>query len=248
MARRPLLNIVLWKWDQPGLKYANGYTAEHVNVMASMLRRNLAGVPHRIICVTDASGGVTECESFPLWPDAGGIANATKTYLPSCYRRLKLYDPNTQQEMGIERGERIMSIDLDTLIVGPLHDVVHTPGRYVGWGMQGKHRPKVFNGSLQMFTAGDLDFVWKSFDPANSPRVANEAGYLGSDQSWLSMLLAEADDSVSLGWPTIASYSLNVRIQKKVDPDTRIIFYHGHTKPWSPEAYEETGLTNRYWR
>lgn len=244
--KKPLLNIVLWKWNQPNPM--TFYTAEHVNVMCSMLRRNLQGIPHRIICVTDDQSGLTECESFALWPDTGNIANATKKYLPSCYRRLKLYHNETQSDLGIGRDERIMSIDLDTLICGPLKELVETEGKFVGWEMVGTHHPKVFNGSLQMFTAGTMDFIWSSFDPMTSPRKAFEAGWLGSDQSWLSMNLVGKEGSVGVKWPLVASYPLNVRLPARHDHRTRVIFYHGRTKPWSPEARRETELTTRYWR
>lgn len=253
MARRePRLHVVLWKWSQPNPM--TEYEPQHVNVMANMLTRNLEGIDHRIICVTDNAGGIMNCETFPLWPDAGNLKNATKFYLPSCYRRLKLYDPETQADMGISKGDRIMSIDLDTLITGPLHDLIAIEGRFVGWELKGTHRPKVFNGSLQMFTAGDLAHIWKDFDPATSPAAAARAGYLGSDQSWLSMKLIDQEGSVGLKPPLVSSYPLNVRLplmcdsKARIDPKTRLIFYHGRIKPWSDEARKETGLTQRYWR
>jgi hypothetical protein len=246
LGRQSMLHIVLWKWTQPNPM--TEYTAEHVNVMVSMLNRNLANTRHRIVCVTDNPDGIVGCETFPLWKDAGDLLNATKVYLPSCYRRLKLYDPATQALMGIPAGDRIMSIDLDTVIAGPLDRLVATEGRFIGWELRGTYRPKVFNGSLQMFTAGDLAHIWKEFNPATSPKQAANAGFLGSDQAWLSMNLIGTPGATGLKWPLVASYPLNVRLQNQLDPDTRIVFYHGRIKPWSDEARTETYITQRLWR
>jgi hypothetical protein len=247
MKRAPMVQIVLWKWEQPGLAYATGYTAEHVNVMCSMLRRNLTGVRHRIICVTDNREGIVECETAPLWSDTSELPNATRSGLPSCYRRLKLYDKATQQSMGIERGDRIVSLDLDALICAPLTPLLKTEGLFVGWALPGKHHPRVFNGSFQMFSAGTLQDIWSDFDPLKSPKEALKAGFLGSDQSWLSYRLIERDGAFGVGWPMIASYPLQVKLQGQHSAQTRIIFYHGLIKPWHEQA-SETKYPAQYWR
>jgi hypothetical protein len=241
-----VLQIVLWKWEQPGFK--RPYSAEHVNVMCAMLRRNLQGTPHRIVCVTDRPDGIMECETAHIWDDCHDLPNASGRHLPSCYRRLKLYDPETQKYLGIDRGDRIMGIDLDTLITGHLRDIVRLEGRYIGWQLKGAQHPKVFNGSLQIFTAGDLEHVWKDFNPATSPKAALAAGFRGSDQAWLSFQLVGKPGSVGLEWPEVASYPLQNRIQGILKRETKIIFFHGSEKPWSPNARFHTPWIERYWR
>lgn len=238
--------IVLWKWDQPNALEV--YTANHVNVMVSMLRRNLDGIKARIICVTDDANGVTECETYPLWPDLNNRANRTNHVLPSCYRRLKLYDNATQRDMGFDVGDRIVSIDLDTLITNQLRDVLQTEGLFVGWELKGTYHERVFNGSFQMFTAGTLQWIWSEFDAQRSPNDAYNAGYLGSDQAWLSWKLVTRDDVVGLKWPQVASYPLHVRPPRSWDQRTSLVFYHGRTKPWHPQAYRETELSKHFWR
>lgn len=241
-----MINIVLWKWQQAGNGRAS-YSAEHVNVAASMLRRNIK-LTSRIVCITDDAGGITECETASLWGDCSNMANMSGNYLPSCYRRLKLYDRSTQAELGITKGERIVSIDLDTIVTRSLDKLLKTEGRFVGWEMPGTHHPKVFNGSLQMFTAGDLQSIWSSFDPNRSPRDAALAGYRGSDQSWLSWKLVNQAGSVGLKYPDIASYPSQMLIQKKRPEDSTMIFFHGKVKPWFPEAKAETPWVSTYWR
>lgn len=241
-----MLQIVLWKWEQPNAKTV--YLPDHVDVMCLMLRRNLQGIPHRIICVTDKEEGVHECETAPLWTDCDDLPNATGKHLPSCYRRLKLYDRATQQDIGIDKGDRIMGIDLDSLITGNMRKVVETEGRYVGWALKNYEQKTVFNGSLQMFTAGDLQEIWSGFDPATSPKEAAHAGFRGSDQSWLSYKLCGREGSVGLDWPLISSYPLHNRIQGVLKHETRIIFFHGSQKPWDANARFHTPWIDRYWR
>jgi hypothetical protein len=241
-----MLQIVLWKWEQAGTNRV--YTHEHVNVMCTMLRRHLTNTPHRIVCVTDRDSGINECETAPLWRDADDLPNATGRHLPSCYRRLKLYDRETQKDIGIDRGDRIMGIDLDALITGDLREVVQTEGTFVGWHLKRADQKYVFNGSLQMFTAGDLQEIWSEFDPAKSPKAAFAAGFRGSDQSWISWKLDGRKDCVGLLYPTVSSYPLQNRIMGELKHATKIVFFHGSQKPWDTQARFDSRWIDRYWR
>lgn len=240
-----MLHVVMWKWHQVGVR--EGYTAEHVNLMTGMLRYALGKTPYRAVCVTDERGGI-DCETFPLWDDCNNLANASRRDLPSCYRRLRLYDPETQREMGIHKGDRVLSIDLDTLLTGDIQAIVARQDRFLGWGMRGPVHPLVFNGSFQMFWAGDLSELWTTFDPHTSPKEANKAGYFGSDQSWLSYKLVGKEGCTGLDYPLVASYPNNVRQLALLDKRTRIIFFHGRRKPWHQAALAESPWIKRYWR
>jgi hypothetical protein len=238
-----MLHIVLWKWAG----HNRHFTGEHVNVMCAMLRRNLTNMPHRIVCVTDNAGDVAQCETAPLWTDFADIPNGSGRHLPSCYRRLKLYDPATQRDLGIDKGDRIMSIDLDALIAGDIRKLVQTPGEFVGWELKGSHHARVFNGSLQMFDARKLDHIWKDFDPGSSILKAAHAGFKGSDQAWLSYNLINREGSVGLKWPDVSSWPLQNRVQGILRRDNRIIFFHGNLKPWDAAAIKATPWIPRYW-
>jgi len=243
---KPRVNIVLWKWRQENMVGAYGFN--HVNMMHDMLERNLVGMNYRIICVTDDANGVS-CDSYPLWRDCEELVNPSgPTRLASCYRRLRIYDPETQRDMGIRAGERIVSLDLDTVVCGPLREVLETEGRFVGWQLVGNHHPRVFNGSFQMFTAGDLSHVWSSFDPATSPEIARRAGFAGSDQAWLSYNLVDREGSTHVPYPVFASYPLHCVHLAQFRREHRLVFFHGRRKPWSPEAQAASPWIGRYWR
>lgn len=243
-----MLHIFLWKWSQPGAK--RHYDAHHVNVMACMLRRNLPQFRHRIICVADDSTGISECEVAQLWSDFGDLANASGAHLPSCYRRLRIYDPATLANLSVKDGDRVLSIDLDTVITGDIRGIVSTPGRFVGWELKNHMGHRVFNGSFQMFTAGDYADIWSDFkrDPIAARSAAAARGFRGSDQAWITHKTIDSPDSIGLKWPHVSSYPLQNVVQGILRPDNRIIFFHGSRKPWDDRARQDTPWINRYWR
>jgi hypothetical protein len=91
--------------------------------------------------------------------------------------------------MGITPGERIVSLDLDALIVNDVTPLFDRPDECVFYHVPGTRVKTVLNGSLFLFTAGRLDWLWTEFDPLTSPRDACKKGYLGSDQAYLSAQL-----------------------------------------------------------
>lgn len=243
-------HIVLWKWESVISFGDRRYTYQHVNVMHEMLLRHTASMvraPVRVVCVTDDPGGI-ECDTFPLWRDGGNLLNATKSSLPSCYRRLKLYDAATQRDMGIEPGDRVVSLDLDSVVCGDLRHILEKEGVFVGWKLAGKFHEEVYNGSFQMFTAGTLQHIWSEFDPQTSPLQAHHAGFLGSDQSWLSMHLVGKEGSTDIAFPEFASYPLHLRVSRTFTGKHRLVFFHGRQKPWSTDALHESPWIQRHWR
>jgi hypothetical protein len=242
-----MLHIVMWKWKQANAR--SGYTSEHVNVMADMIRRNLKGVPFRLVLVTDDPAGVDPgVDIHPLWDDFRDMNNASGAHLPSCYRRLKLFDPKTQEEMGIQAGDRVAWIDLDTVIVGDLAPIFTRKEKFVGWAVRGVKHLRVFNGSLVLFTAGLFSEIWSDFDPETSPKVANRHGFFGSDQSWISFRLVRNPDCAGFSYPQVLSYTRDVRRRPAIQKNASIVFFHGRAKPWHPEVIQESKWIPKYWR
>lgn len=237
-------HIVLWKWYQPNAM--EHYQADHVNAMVRMLAPHLKGLRWRIICITDDANKIDSCETFKLWDDCKQLVNATKAHLPSCYRRLKLYDPETQAKLGIKEGDRIISLDLDSIICNSLVPTLLRKERFLGWQLPGTYHPKVFNGSFQMFTAGDLSHIWTEFDPETSPAEAFAAKFLGSDQSWISYKLVAQEGCDGVDYPVFASYPKHVKALAHFRKDTAIVFFHGKRKPWHRQAMQESAWIKRY--
>lgn len=235
--------FVTWKWKQNGFREI--YTSQHVNMMHAMLKRHTK-MPFRHVCITDDAEGIAKgIDIHPLWNDHSKMANACGHHLPSCYRRLKIFSPIEQAKIGIEKGTRIISIDIDGVITGPTDELWQRKERFVGWARRGSRHPTVFNGSLFMFTAGDLENIWTEFEPARSPAVANRAGYMGSDQSWLSYMLMRKDFIGGFG-PRVQAYPDFKR--QPLKPNASIVFFNGREKPWHPATQAQATWIKDHWR
>lgn len=248
----PMVHVILWKWKQVGFRET--YTSDHVNIVARMCIANLPGMRVRVTCITDEPEGIAwPCQTFPLWKDHDDLVNATGRHLPSCYRRLRLFDRETQKAMGIPEGDWIVSVDLDSIVLNPLNALFKKMDElgaiYGGWGVRGTYHATVFNGSFWVFRAGDaLQFMWDKFDPVLSPKLCLSKGFLGSDQSWLSMNLAARKDVYPIRHPEFASYPREVRRTHTLDRRTMIVFFHGSRKPWHPMEIRHQPWITRHWR
>lgn len=246
-----MLHVILWKWNQH--LHRSTYTAQHVDIVAGMLRKHIVEHELRIVCVTDDPVNIDRAETFPLWNDYNDLPNVTGKQLPSCYRRLKIFDQETQRQMKIATGDRIMSLDLDSIVLGQLDDTlrrIEASGKaFAGWAKRGTYHMQVFNGSFWSLKAGPaLQNVWTDFDPAKSPRMCLSKGFLGSDQGWLSYLFHNSALAMPIKSPEFASYPQEVRRTRTLDRRTRIVFFHGSRKPWHRQEVKEHPWVADHWR
>lgn len=233
------IQVVLWKWKQPNFRHA--YTSEHANVVHDMVRRNAGGLDVRIICVTDDPVGLDpRIVQYPLWNDFHDLPNRSGAQLPSCYRRLKLFDCETQEDMGIGENDRIVSLDLDTVVSGPLLPLWTKHQHFIGWAVRGNHHLRVFNGSMWMFSARTHQHMWSNFDPRRTPDRVHKAGYLGSDQSWLSYNFARDSTAGTWAYPQVVSYPKEVARRPMLAKGTSVVMFHGKKKPWHPDVQAES--------
>lgn len=239
----PRVTFVLWKWHQEGFRTV--YSAEHVNVMARMLRRHCSVEP-RIVCVTDNDDGVYECEVYPLWSDCSELSNPSGEMLPSCYRRLRIFDSKTTDAMGVARGEQVISVDLDVVVTGCLDELLMDDQDFCAlWGA-GTYQPVVYNGSIFKVRTGALDHVWRDFDPVASPRETRVHNYYGSDQAWISLKIAGR----SLGWDYqhgVYVYS-RVRHMPVLPPNSVLVTFNGKHKPWDEHVMQSSPWIRKNWR
>lgn len=242
--KRAVTTFVSFKWLSP--TYRTVFTAEHVNVHAAMVRRHYPA-KHRYVCITDNPIGL-DVESFPLWRDHENLQNPSGFNLPSCYRRLRIFDPETQKSMGIEEGERIFCMDLDIVIVADIRPLLRLDetADFIGWQGIGSYRPVVYNGSLYMLRAGRLAWMWDEFDPVESPAQTRRANYFGSDQAWMSYKL----DGKAPGWDVqhgVYSYARDIR-QRPLPSNARIVCFNGKWKPWDSFVQHEAPWVSKHWR
>lgn len=224
-----MLTVVLWLWAK-GWRPST-YTAAHVNTAARMIGANLS-LPHRIVCLTDMPKGITDCEVLPIWPEIPGLVTAGT---PNCWRRIRLFDPDTAAAIG----PRILSMDLDCVVMQDMAPLL-THGQ--PFKILGGHYA-AYNGSMWDMAAGVHPHVWGKFDPARSPRQARMAKHpnspgrrmVGSDQVWLSIQVPGAptwgrDDGIV----SYARESVGYKHARKA----RVWFFAGGIKPWSRQVHK----------
>ena len=138
------------------------FSHDHVNKLRKGIERNLKQPYHWRV----------------FHPEARDV-HLTK--IPGCFARLRAFDPAWQARNGIE--DRLVTIDLDTVITGPLDPLFDRDESFVI--MQGANavNPCPFNGALQMLCPGAHPEVWRDF----SVEAAKKAPFYSfpDDQGWI---------------------------------------------------------------
>lgn len=218
-----MITVVTFKWATPG--YRATFTSEHVNILRRMVARHYRK-PHRFLCITDDPAGLDGgIETFPLWDDHRSVPNPTGGGRPSCYLRLKLFDPAMREVLG----DRFVMMDLDAVVLGDLSPIFDRPEQAVFW-----KAPKVqwpYNGAMMMMDSGSRPQVWQDFDPATSPAETQARGYRGSDQAWISHKLGEGEAT----WTERDGVLYYGAMRNRHNPPlhARIIFTTGGSAPWT---------------
>lgn len=178
--------LMLWKGWRPV------YDLRDVRTTVRLLRAAGFDTPaDRIICATNEVPSVwrpPECELVPLWPEPTGPETVGR---PTCFRRLRLLDPALQGQLGITRGDIVLSVDLDALPLPGMRRLVQQLETSDFCAMAGMAAR--LHGALWGFRAGTHTKLWTAFDPLRSPLHMHLEGYqrgirrqVGSDQAWLS--------------------------------------------------------------
>ena len=221
-----MLSVVTFKWSQPN--YRSKFTADHVNTLERMVRRNYAR-EMRFICVSDTPKGLSpHIHYVPLWDDFSSMVSPHGDNYPSCYRRLKIFDPEIRDVLG----ERFVAIDLDTVVTGDLTKMWSRTEDFVIWG--GTNPTTKYNGSMMLMSAGARPDVWSKFDPVESPKLAGRARCWGSDQGWISYILGPNQPMFTKA-DGVYSYRNDIRDQGgRLPAGARMVCFHGKEDPWDP--------------
>lgn len=235
-----MLTFVTWFWAaKPG--YRSTFDADCVNNLFRMVDRHYQA-PHRNICVTNLPKGIdASIEIVPDREDFKEMPNPNGSHNPSCYRRLRAFAPDA----GEVFGERLVSLDLDVVIVGDLMPLFDRPEDFIIWGQSDFPRRQFYNGSLWMLRTGTRTKVWTEFD-RHAPLKAAKRGHKGSDQGWLSYVLGphEAKWGEQDG---IYSYRVHVAPRGNVLPENaRLIAFHGRTDPWDYNMQQVPWIREHY--
>lgn len=169
----------LWKSPNP----VREFKADYVNALYRGIAENYHDV-FRFVCITDMPDGLLpQIEVLPL-PEMDDIPSPHGDLYPSCYRRLWLFS----QEAAEVLPGRVVCIDVDAVICGDITEFFDRHEDCVMWH-DTNHKRLKYSGGLWMIRTGTRTHVWDNFDPIESPKLAQAAGWFGSDQAWLSYCL-----------------------------------------------------------
>lgn len=209
-----MLYVVAYSWG-------NKYTPEYVDRLRRGVARNLKA-EHRFALVSDDGREVEGCESWRI-PDE----DLHLTTIPGCLARLRLFDPAYLASHG---ASKVIVIDLDTVVTGPLDDVFDRPEPFVIFQGCNSVNPCPYNGSTWMLEAGYRPDVWSDF---SLEAAAKTPFYLfPEDQSWMAHKLPGA-----AGWtvgPKSGLYGFKKRNWphgEKLPSDARLVTFVGSRDP-----------------
>lgn len=203
-----------------------------------MVGRSLT-VPHRRVCVTHRPDLIDFMETVPI---------DTAKHVPGlCTIKLQAHKPG-----GIApEGARVLLMDVDCVVTGNLDPLVQRDEPRVWWknpNFEVGNRRGFIQGSMQLFTVGATDELWRDFDPKRSPAMLNRR-FGGGEQAWISERLNAswpdegwewneahwtADDGVH-GAGRLFNGKIGAGVQAELPENARIVFAPGDRSPSQPE-------------
>lgn len=150
------------------------YTVEYVTRLRDMVARWLPR-PHRFVCLTDQPWAFSDVETIAV-AKLPGFAPWTK---------LELFNP-IRQWVG-----RMLYLDLDTLVVAPLDELVDTPQPFViTEDPASAHKPRRFdsfgraivrrfNSSVMAWDGGTQTDLYADWTPAVAARLSGDQDWIG---------------------------------------------------------------------
>lgn len=239
--------IVTWVWRGE----ARAYDLSHAARLDAGLRRFMTE-PYRLVVFSDVAGEIPSDSAtvVPIPRGARAVARVKTPEarnFPSSYRRLWLFS-----EEARELGSTVLMVDVDVIVTGDWsHLFRHQPEEdFMGWrpGQLWGNQENRVGGGVWRLRTGSHPEVWTRFlaDPQAAIQQARTAGYRGSDQAWISYMLA-TDAPV---WPNSAGIRSvrdfhrdrrGVPVQS-IPEGTCMVHFNGYLKPWQPAA-----LTQHPW-
>lgn len=204
------------------------YSPAYVSNLFDMVRRNLPdGLEGEFICFTDQWDDLPE----------GITVRPLPFDLPGWWSKLALF-----RNSIFRAGDRIIFMDLDTLITGPLDDLVAYDGPFAC--LRDFYRPDGLQSSIMCWEAGTNSEIWKGFLKAGLPQDDP-----GGDQLWIERThLAKAVRLQDAFPGMFVSYKGSGRVLPP--PETSVVVFHGDPRPhevvdgWVPQVWKVGGLSN----
>lgn len=171
-----MLTVATYFWSpDEGSKFSVAYTPDDVRHLKRMVKDHLP-VPHEFAVITDRP------HMFDGDKDIRAIPLDKTTHVPgTCYVRLMTFRPDGAAIFG----EKMLVLDLDTLIVGDLTPLVTRDENLVLWRNPALHaaRPgrSLYNTSVLLHRCGTMPELWQAFLDLNKRVPAKDDQWYLSD-------------------------------------------------------------------
>ncbi len=198
------------------LRGGGDFSPEHVRALrAGVGRWWPAGRPLRFVALTDTA----------IW-DPGVEERMLITPLKGWWAKMALYGPEND-DLG-----PILYFDLDTVIVGPLHDIIRRRPLTL---LSDFYTPMKAQSGMMMLPVVDRQHIaagWKGLPRQHSQRVRGDGEYL--DQHW-----RDADRWQDVLPGQVVSYKAHVRHRTgdRMPDGARVVCYHGTPRPWHTQFW-----------
>jgi hypothetical protein len=240
-----MITISTWHW---GHKYG----PEYVGRLARSVARHLKQ-PHEFVVFSNSFPGYTLSGfgGVTVRPITRGYG---LTQIKGCFVRLQMFGKKWQEENGIT--DRIVMMDLDTVITGPLDPLFDRPEPFLILQGGNATNPCPFNGALQMLRPGYRHDVWDDFSFDKAKDVPHDS--FPDDQAWLADRIPDAagwkvgpETGAYVfrkpGWPGYISW--DVAVDEGTDKDlpagARLVTFSG----WrSPQRFVHLPWISENWR
>jgi hypothetical protein len=135
------------------------------------------------------------------------------------WAKLALFKPGM-----FDPGERIVYIDLDTVIVGNIDFLAEYDGEFAA--LKDFYEHPHMNSAIMAWEAGTLDHIWQGWTRAGRPQWDKRG-----DQRFIEAMQPERDQWQDMHPGKIVSYKGDVRKTGKVPEAASIICFHGAPRP-----------------
>ncbi len=200
------------------------YSAEYVTRLEAMVARWMDGRPYRFVCLTDRP-----------WELRGHtIPIACPAPLKGWWSKVRLFD------LALPLCGRVLYLDLDTLVVGPLAPILDlaspfalAPAGGTFEGKDGLTTVRRFNSSVMVWDSGANYSLFDEWTPSVAAR-------LWGDQDWIGEQMPYADAMPAEWFPRISELG-----QEPPSADAKVVLCK---KPKNEVAAKQLAWAEKAWR
>lgn len=214
------------------VRVGDKYSPDYVDKLHDQIARNLSAIEHRHWCLTDDPASLPEgVEPIAHNPD-----------LPGWWQKLYLFSAH----MPWAEGERVLYMDLDSVITGRLEDLAERKGIFID-----KYWPMMFSSAVMVWDHGEHRRAWEGFTPdmmtapGPFPELYPKSSPNGGDQ--------EALTALDPDWAILPPEWARSYVDAAVWPPEgcKVVMFHGEkNKPhliaadsWVHDVWKVGGLT-----